>query len=214
MIFKIFKKLLGDGRAWWAFQDFTDNVLNILASPVNDLYSSFKSFLNIHKPTQDLNLYNIQCGEQLFGIKNIPQNLYDRASNVERQWQLLNGAEGFGYIENQLNNAGFNVKLYENIPYQTIQNTVSIQYGNPQYYGFYNGKFAQYGQNSLWIVGNAKINDGGIYHDPVNVIDGKHCFLISVTEPINEKNLNRLSEITAQIKPAETVALVLAKIQG
>lgn len=213
MIYKIFKKLLGNGRAWWGLNDFTNQVLNIFASPADDLYKALKSLLYVHKPTQNLDLYNIKCGEQLFEIKNKPADLETRALNVERQWQMLNGCQGYKYIESQLIKAGYAVRVSENIPFGIVNiNTSSvIQYGQHQYGQFVNGKQAQYGQNSCLIIGNGNINNSGIYMDPVQIDKGKKCFFIEVLTPLSSANFTCLTEIITQIKPAHTIVLVIQK---
>lgn len=237
MIYKVFKKLLGNGRAWWGANNFTNKILEIFISPADDLYKSLKELVYVHKPTHNLDLYNINCGEQLFEIKNKPSAIEARALNVERQWQLLNGGQGYKYIEIQLLKAGYDVKVRENIPYfytrlreichgsscygnslysqsytediLNINTNSVIQYGQSQYGQFVNGKKAQYGQNSYFAIGNGNINNGGIYMDPLQIDKGKKCFFVEVLSPLSSADFTHLSEIITQIKPAETIALVV-----
>lgn len=156
-----FKKLLGNGRAWRTPSGFTSELLDIMASPLEEIKNRLSSLKYVHFPTFLVDKNNIENGEELFKIQTTKnQTLEERAASVEAQWSLLNGSLNWKPLQDALKKAQLNVSVLENLPVKPVYaNTIAL-YGSYQY----NEKlkktndFIRYGENS-----NRKIGNGNLY---------------------------------------------------
>ena len=164
-----FKKLLGNGRAWRTPVGFTSELLDVFISPLSELKDRFINLKYTHFPTffQDKN--NIVNDEELFGIKdNQNKSLDERASNVEAQWNLLNGSLNWKPLQDALNKASLNVKISENLPVKPVySNSVSL-YGSYSYNQTVKetNDFIRYGEDLNRKIGNGNIDIEGQKYDP------------------------------------------------
>lgn len=201
-----FKKLLGNGRAWSCPTGFTAELLNILVSPLSEVFEHLKQMKFVHFVSITQNENNIINNEDLFGIQP-KENLEERAEDVELAWQMLTGNSNYKTLENYLQRAGFEVYIYENTSGGKPNLGQGFQYNGVQYNGEIESKPAQYGGHSGRVIGNGFLDIEGKILDPVNIVNGKHTIYIKGYFDPTDKEWERIVEITLKFKPAHVVAV-------
>ncbi len=173
-----FKKLLGNGLAWLDIKGFTEEILDILISPLADVKECFKNLKYVHFPTTHLDENNIKNGEELFEITEIQnKTLKERAAEVEGRWSALSGTQTFKQIENVLRKKGFPIRVIEDIPINSYNKYGARTAGN----------------------GFLQTPDGLI--DPIKIKNGKHTFIIQAEEFLSQEQIKSIIETTATIRP-------------
>jgi hypothetical protein len=231
-LFKTFKLLLGKGRAFNLTEPNISSISKAFLKPLEDLtrifhkiaYTPFPSenTYNSSNNKQDELKQDIVNFEQQFNIEsNNKTTLLERAKNIEAQFGLV-GGQSFEYLQNNLINAGLDVRVVENIPVQNLLSQNIIQYGINEY----NGEYSIYGKSGYLMIGNGilqikEYNEiTNVYEivnkDPVQVDNTteslSHLFLIEKrnggTINITSGQLDILIDLILKIKPADQVALV------
>lgn len=182
-----FKKLLGKGRAWRALTTKTADFLNVLVSPLSDVFIYFKNLKYTHFPTIYVNENNIVNSEELFEITETDdKTVEERAANVEGQWAALAGSQTFEQLENILNKKGISIKVIENIP---------------QTYDLYGARY----------IGNGFLQLQTEKTDPVVITNYKHTFIIQAEDFLTEEAIQTLIETIAKAKPMHNVAAYIPR---
>lgn len=208
MIFKTFKKLLGNGRAWRTPFGFTAEFLDILAQPVNVIYQRIKNLKLTHFPTLFFDVNNIKNDEELFGEYPLFASDYERAEYTERNWAMLNGNLHYKELQNALKNAGFNIRIVENYLNSTDYAN-NFAYGTAVFGQSKNGKMTQYGGNPARLIGNGQLRIGEQATDPIRLTNGKNSFFVYGDFTPTETEWQTITNIILQIKPAQSVAICL-----
>jgi len=213
MIIKIFKKLLGSGRAWRLMGDNIKALSEALCEPFDEIRRAayrilYAPFLTQNKyATAQEKLDDVENYEKQFGVTTISNVLSERQANAEVQWALV-GGQGFGYIENVLAAAGIKVKIIENIPVKDLTGIGCFQYGEVQFCETVNEHVVQYGASGYVLLANGLINTGETIEDPCLITDWSKVFIVEVLEPITYGQYNTFINILLKIRPAEMACLV------
>lgn len=212
MIIKIFKLLLGTGRAWRLMGDNIKAFSEALCEPFEDirraayriLYAPFLT-QNKYATTQE-QLDDVENYEKQFGLTTISNILSERQANTEVQWALV-GGQGFGYIENVLAAAGIEVKIIENIPVKDLTGIGCFQYGEVQFGETVNENVVQYGASGYVLIANGLINTGETIEDPCKITDWNKVFIVEVLNPITYGQYKTFIDILLKTRPAEMACL-------
>lgn len=213
MIFKTFKKLLGNGRAWRMPIGFTSDFYDIIANSLNDVFKQIKNLKFTHFPTIFFDEKNIKNDEELFNNYNDGLSDEERAALTESNWAMLNGNLHYKELQNALKNAGFNIRIVENYLNSTDYAN-NFAYGTAVFGQSKNGKMTQYGGNPARLIGNGQLRIGEQATDPIRLTDGKNSFFVYGDFTPTETEWQTITNIILQVKPAQSVAicLIYAKI--
>lgn len=178
------------------------------------------------KGSQDINNFETQ-----FNIEpNSRATTEERAKNVEMQFGLV-GGQSFEYLQHNLNNAGIDVRVVENIPTKNILSENIVQYGLIQYNANDEDEdhkqYAMYGKSGFLLVGNGILQvkeydeteqkEIIVNKDPVTIDKDNpeilsHLFLIEKADggtiDLTTGQLDILINLILKIKPADMVALI------
>lgn len=182
-----FKKLLGKGHAWRSVSSKTSEFLDVLVSPLSDVFNYFKNLKFVHFPVTYVNKSNIINGEELFGVTEIEnKTLEERAANVEGQWTALAGSKTWQQLENILLKKGIKIKIIENIP------------------DTYNKYGARY-------IGNGFLQFKTEKADPITITNYKHTFIIQAEDFLTEKDIQTLINTIIKAKPFHNAACYIPR---
>jgi hypothetical protein len=253
-LFTTFKLLLGKGRAFNLQEPNVQNVSKAFLKPFEELARIFHKIAFTPFPSE--NTYNkdntnptfnpqhstfnneqselvqdIDNFETQFGIdKNNRATIQERAKNVEAQFGLV-GGQSFTYLQQNLRNAGIDVRVVENIPTKDLLSNNIVQYGLIQYNmndeDEDHKQYAMYGKSGFLMIGNGLlqikeynetteteeiVNKDPVSIDKNNVESLSHLFLIEKTGGgtinLTAGQLDILIDLVLRIKPANTVALI------
>lgn len=212
MMFKTFKILLGDGRAWRLVNSNIRALVFALIKPFKDLRQAgyrivYAPFLthNSYASEED-QLIDVENYEDLFGVEPVSNVLKERQYNIEAQW-ALRGAQGYGYIEKVMERAGIKVKVIENIPMKDLSHIGAFEYGFTQYGQNVNDVKAQYGASGYRLIGNGNLYYNNKYNDPVKITRWDKVILIEVINPITYGQYKIFIDLLLRTKPMEIVCL-------
>lgn len=211
MILKSFKRLLGNGRAWFLRAPNIQNTVKAFLKPIDDLYNNGFRIACTPFPTQ--NKYNndlegdLKLFENQFGISNPSADLNERAAHVEAQWGMV-GGQGYQYIEKALTSAGLPVKIIENLPIFDFNAASMTQFGNIEYDQTVNGTIVEYGQSGYKLIGNGMLNIAGSTYDPAVLNNCKYAFLVECLSPLTTAQYEIMTDIILRTKPLQEVCLV------
>lgn len=212
MIIKIFKLLLGTGRAWRLMGDNIKALSEAVCEPFNEIRRAayrilYAPFLTQNRyATAQEKLDDVENYEKQFGLTTISNVLIERQANAEVQWALV-GGQGFGYIENVLAAAGINAKIIENIPAKDLTGIGGFEYGEVQYGETVNEHVVQYGASGYVLIANGLINTGETIEDPCKITDWSKVFIVEVLEPITYGQYQTFINILLKTRPAEMACL-------
>lgn len=212
MIIKVFKILLGSGRAWRVMGDNIKALLEALCEPFEDVRRTayrilYAPFLTQNKyATEQEKLDDVENYEKQFGLTTISSVLSERQANAEAQWALV-GGQGFGYIENVLAAAGIKAKIIENIPAKDLTGIGCFQYGEVQFGETVNEYPVQYGASGYVLIANGLMNTGETIEDPCVITDWSKVFIIEILEPITYGQYQTFIDILLKTRPAEMACL-------
>ena len=204
-----FNKLLGNGRAWVAPQGFTEELLEVLISPLTDLRKRFGDLKHVHFTTLVIDENNIINNEELFDIKNKKTTLEERAEDVDLAWQMLSGNSNYKTLENYLQKKGYELFVIENTSAQSPDLGTGFDYNTVAYKGEIDGKTAQYGGHTSRIIGNGFLNVAGSIKDPAQFINGKNSFYIKGYFDPTDSEWDNIIDIVLRLKQAHEVAICL-----
>ncbi len=212
MIFKTFKILLGNGRAWRLVNPNIRAIVFALIKPFKDLRLAgrrivYAPFLTQnHYASEEEQLIDVENYENLFGIEPVSNILKERQYNTEAQW-ALRGAQGFGYIEKVLERAGIKVKVIENIPMKDLSHIGAFEYGFTQYGQNVNDVKVQYGASGYRLIANGNLYYGDKYNDPAVITRWDKVILVEVINPITYGQYKTFVDLLLRTKPMEIVCL-------
>ena len=206
-LFKSFKILLGNGRAFNLQSPNIQNILKSILKPFEELIRIFHRISLTVFPSEN-NYYsnNNEKLQDIFNLEtqfNIDSNLADnnnnnslnkatieeRAKNIEAQFGIV-GGQSWKYLQNSIQNIGINARVIENIPARDLLSENIMQYGLKQYDAKdENGlQYAMYGKSGYLMLGNGAIqikefdeesNEYKIINkDPITIVDNTNLFLI------------------------------------
>lgn len=238
---KLTASLFPKGRAFRVAQNSVkEKVINAITITEDEFISAADSVLNHILPDNDeFAVYDAELWELRLGINTNPlTSLPDRKAAII---QKLNhpgnilARQSSGYIEQQLQLAGFNVYVHDNNPVLTINQVLSIggnlpQLGNFQLgqaqlsdiYSIYPNSFSQV-QLGNFQLGQVQLNQyiyTNIVANKINVEDEINFYNKERTFFIGGLNLGEFSDVDAtredefrqlilQLKPARTIAILL-----
>ena len=208
MIFKTFKKLLGNGRAWRMPIGFTSDFYDIIANRLNDVFQQIKNLKFTHFPTIFFDEKNIKNDEELFNNYNDGLSDEERAALTESNWAMLCGSLHYKEIENALKTAGYNLHVVENYNNSIITNN-GFGFGSVRYGQTVSDKKVQYGGTPARIIGNGQLRIGEQATDPIRLTDGKNSFFVYGDFTPTETEWQTITNIILQVKPAQSVAICL-----
>ncbi len=229
-LFKTFKVLLGNGRAFNLQSPNIQNISKSLLKPFEELIRVFHRIALTTFPSE--NTYS-KDSEKLQDIKNLETQfnidpsskatMEERAKNIEAQFGIV-GGQSWKYLQNSIQNIGIDARVIENIPARDLLSENIMQYGLKQYDAKdINGlQYAMYGKSGYLMLGNGTIQikeldeESNKYKivnkDPLIIIDNANLFLIENIKggaiKITAGQLNLLIDLILRIKPLEQVALL------
>lgn len=211
-LFKTFKLLLGNSRAFNLTETNISNISKYFLKPFEDLIRIFRklaftpfvsqnTYSTENEQKQDIinfeNQFDIASTQNSNSTNNA--TITERAKNIEAQFGLV-GGQSWNYIRNSIKNIGINARVVENIPIKDLISTNLIQYGNNQY----NGQYAMYGKSGYLMLGNGTLqfrnknisetdnntnnnstnnnNSEIVIQDPITINGNTHLFLIESSE--------------------------------
>lgn len=217
-LFKTFKILLGNGRAFNLLNKNINNFSRSLLKPMEELIRIFYKIAFAPFPAQNHynnaseKLQDIINFEKQFELNTTRATLQERAQNIEAQFGLI-GGQGWEYLQKVIQNAGINARIVENIPINNLLSENIIKYGLHQY----NSELAMYGKSGFITIGNGILQIEKDITDPVIITNNKSLFLL---EHKNGGTLNLtggqydiLIDLILRIKPLQMVALLNINIQ-
>ena len=237
-LFKSFKILLGNGRAFNLQSPNIQNISKSLLKPLEELIRVFHRIALTIFPSE--NNYYSNYNEKLKDISNLenqfgidPSNkatIEERSKNIEAQFGIV-GGQSWKYLQNSIQNIGINARVIENIPARDLLSENIMQYGLKQYDSKdINGlQYAMYGKSGYLMLGNGSIQIKElikenketetnkqkykiINKDPITIIDNTNLFLVENIKggaiKITAGQLNLLIDLILRIKPLEQVALL------
>ena len=236
-LFKSFKILLGNGRAFNLQSPNIQNISKSILKPFEELIRVFhrialttfpsenSCYSNDNEKLQDIsnleNQFNIDSNST--NSSNNKATIEERAKNIEAQFGIV-GGQSWKYLQNSIQNIGINARVIENIPARDLLSENIMQYGLKQYDAKdENGlQYAMYGKSGYLMLGNGAIqikefdeesNEYKIINkDPITIAGNTNLFLIENINggpiKITSGQLNLLIDLILRIKPLEQVALL------
>ncbi len=181
-----FKKLLGNGRAWRTPSGFTAELLEVMASPLEEIKNRLSSLKYVHFPTTLVDKNNIENGEELFGLKDTAgKSLEQRAGDVEAQWRIFSGFQNYKQLENILKQKGLPVVVMEDVPEADI-----------------------YGER---VIGNGELCIGNEFYDPVIVSDLENVIFVSALDFLTDEQVESLVDTVVKYRQAHLAAYYLPR---
>lgn len=180
----VFKKLLGNGRAWMCVDGFTSELLDVFSEPLSDLKERFSNMKNVHFPTYYQDENNIANGEELFAIKDVQnKTLTDRAANVEAQWRIFSGFQNYKQLEAILQKKGLPVIVIEDLE---------------EYYGEV-------------AIGNGNIQVENETYDPVVISDNENVFFVRALDFLTDEQVETLIDTVVKYRQAHLAIYYLPR---
>lgn len=181
-----FKKLLGNGRAWRTPTGFTAELLEVMASPLEDIKNRLSSLKFVHFPTTLVDKNNIENGEELFRIQNSGnKTLQERAADVEAQWRIFSGFQNYKQLEKILQQKGLPVVVAEDLPESYI-----------------------YGEKA---IGNGELHIGNEVYDPVIISDLDNVIFVSALDFLTPEQVKSLVDTVVKCRQAHLAAYYLPR---
>ena len=229
-LFKSFKLLLGNGRAFnlqgLNIQNISKSFLKVFEDLIRvfhrielTTFPSQNTYLTDEEKIQDIN--NL---ENQFDINPSDKTtIEEKAKNIEAQFGIV-GGQSWKYLQNSIQNIGINIRVVENIPTKDLLSENIMQYGLKQYDAkdISGTQYAMYGKSGYLVIGNGTLQikefneETNSYiitnKDPITIINNLNLFVIEDINggpvKITSGQLNLLTDLILRIKPLQQVALL------
>lgn len=229
-LFKSFKLLLGNGRAFNLQGLNIQNISKSFLKAFEDLIRVFHRIELTTFPSQNTYLTDEEKIQDINNLENQfdinpsdKTTIEEKAKNIEAQFGIV-GGQSWKYLQNSIQNIGINIRVVENIPTKDLLSENIMQYGLKQYDAKdINGtQYAMYGKSGYLVIGNGTLQikefneETNSYiitnKDPITIINNLNLFVIEDINggpvKITSGQLNLLTDLILRIKPLQQVALL------